>query len=304
MSGDPNHASALRLRGWCPLVAVFIAAPVLLVGVPGVRDAWPAWCWAWGLTFSLFGAMKWLTWRRASTPQISPWLQLGYLFAWPGLDARAFFHGKTAHDEPIDPRVGVVAIGKMFLGAAFFWGAARLVPDDFPFVRAWFGLAGLAIGVLGGLIHFLSWLWRAAGVDAVPIMNRPLRSVSLADFWGRRWNLAFHDFALRFIHRPLAVPFGRGPATLGVFLFSGLLHDTVVSLPAGGCYGGPTLYFLIQIVGLVVERFAPFARLAARRPLVGRAFAAVVLVGPVGSLFHRPFVERVWLPFMHAVGAL
>jgi len=35
----------------------------------------------------------------------------------------------------------------------------------------------------------------------------------LAEFWGRRWNLAFHDFVRRFVHRPIAVRFGPVAAT-------------------------------------------------------------------------------------------
>jgi hypothetical protein len=36
----------------------------------------------------------------------------------------------------------------------------------------------------------------------------------------------------------------------------------------------------------------------------GRLFALVVLVAPLGLLFHRPFVVEVVLPFMQAVGAM
>lgn len=38
--------------------------------------------------------------------------------------------------------------------------------------------------------------------------------------------------------------------------------------------------------------------------MVGRTFTALVLIGPVFLLFHRPFVERVIVPFMRAIGAL
>jgi len=304
MIAEPTNRRSHPLRGWWPLIAVSVAAPLLLLMPNELRDAFPAWVWAWVLVFAFFGAMKLLTWRRTPAPQASPWLHLGYLFAWPGLDARTFLSSNAARSEPVDPRVGVVAIGKMFLGAALFWGAARFVPFDLPLVRGWVGLAGLAIGVLGGLFHFLSWLWRAGGVDAQPIMNAPLRSRNMAEFWNRRWNIAFHDFAARFIYRPLAGRYGPAMALVGVFLFSGILHDAVLSLSAGAGHGLPMSYFLIQFVGLGVERSRLLAPLTARYPLLGRAYAVLFIVGPAGLLFHRPFIERVWLPFMRATGAI
>jgi len=307
MTGAPSPRHPHALRGWWPLLAVSIVAPLLLLGPFEVHDALPAWAWAWALVFAFFGAMKWLTWRRTPAPHASPWLHIGYLFAWPGLDARTFLHSRAAHDEPVDPRIGVVALGKLFLGAALFWGAARFVPFDWPLVRGWIGVAGLAIGVLGGLFHFVSWLWRAGGVDARPIMNRPLRATSLNDFWSRRWNLAFHDLAERFLFRPLAARFNRATATSGVFLFSGLLHEAVLSLPAGGGYGGPSLFFLAQLIGVAYERSSNLYRVLQSSwgdAILVRGYAVIFLICPSGLLFHRPFIERVWLPFMRAVGAL
>lgn len=304
MSDGGSSQRSVELHGWRPLILLAAAVLYLAFAPSELRDAFPAGVWAWGLVFAFFGAMKWLTWRRAPTSSASSRLQLGYLFAWPGLDAPTFFTSDAARREPVDPRAGVQALGKMLLGAALFWGVARFVPDDLPIVRGWVGLAALAIGVLGGLFHFLSWLWRAGGVDAQPIMNRPLRARNLADFWGRRWNLAFHDFAAQFLQLPLAKRFGRPTAIVGVFLFSGLLHDAVLSLPAEAGYGRPTAYFLFQLVGLAVEQSRLVARFVRRRPLAGRLLAAVFLLVPAGLLFHRPFIERVWLPFMAAAGAL
>jgi hypothetical protein len=307
MSAEPTNRRLHPLRGWWPLIAVSVAAPLLLLVPNELRNAVPAWAWAWALIFAFFGAMKLLTWRRTPAPKASLWLQLGYLFAWPGLDARTFFHSTAARDEPVDPRVGVVALGKLLLGAALFWCAARIVPFDWPLLRGWVGVVAVAIGILGGFFQMLSWLWRAGGVDARPIMNRPLRSTSLNDFWSRRWNLAFHDFAERFLYRPLAARFNRAVATVGVFAFSGLLHEAVLSLPAGGGYGGPSLFFLAQLIGVAYERDSNFYRALQSSwadASIVRGYAVIFLICPAGLLFHRPFIERVWLPFMHAVGAL
>jgi hypothetical protein len=43
----------------------------------------------WMLASSIYAGCKWLTWRR--TPVRAPiWQHMGYLLAWPGLDAAAF----------------------------------------------------------------------------------------------------------------------------------------------------------------------------------------------------------------------
>ena len=93
-----------------------------------------------------------------------------------------------------------------------------------------------------GTFHLLSLGWRRLGVNAMPLMRNPSRSTSLAEFWGRRWNTAFHELAARFTFRPLRRLVGAGTAASLVFLVSGLIHELVISLPAGGGYGLPTLY--------------------------------------------------------------
>ena len=41
---------------------------------------------------------------------------------------------------------------------------------------------------------------------------------------------------------------------LGVgFLFSGIVHELVISLPAQGGWGGPTVFFLLQAAAMFVE---------------------------------------------------
>lgn len=91
---------------------------------------------------------------------------------------------------------------------------------------------------------------------------------------------------------------------MAVFLTSGLIHDFVISIPARAGYGLPTLYFLLQGIGVLFERSTVGKKLQLGRGAAGRIFAAVVTVGPLGLLFPPPFIERVVVPMLHAFGAV
>jgi alginate O-acetyltransferase complex protein AlgI len=89
-----------------------------------------------------------------------------------------------------------------------------------------------------------------------------------------------------------------------VFVVSGIIHDLVISLPAGGGYGLPTIYFALQGTGVAVERSRLGKRFGLGRGIRGWCFMVVFLTVPVFWLFHPWFVMRVILPFMHAIHAL
>jgi hypothetical protein len=78
------------------------------------------------------------------------------------------------------------------------------------------------------------------------------------------------------------------------------VHDLIISLPAGAGFGLPTLYFLVQGAGILTEKSHWGRRHLRGR--AGRAFAIAVAALPAPILFHPPFITRVILPFMRAVG--
>ena len=282
------------MTGWLPLLilptAVLLLAP----------EAWPRWLFMWTLAFTIFVGCKWLTWRRTYVPDAPTWRHLGYLIAWPGLDARAFLT-----DKALSPKLGewVFASVKLLLGVLILFGMARFIPNDQPYLIGWVGMVGLVMMLHFGLFHLLSLAWRSFGVEAKPLMRWPLMACSLSDFWGKRWNTAFRDLTHRFLFRPLLKRFGGAGSVLIGFLFSGVVHDLVISVPAQGGYGGPTLYFLIQGIGILIERSRYGKRLGLARGWRGWLFTLTLLLAPVTLLFHPPFVIDVVVPFMKSVGA-
>jgi hypothetical protein len=64
------------------------------------------------------------------------------------------------------------------------------------------------------------------------------------------------------------------------------------------------LFFAVQGVGILVERSSFGRNIGLSRGAKGWLIAMLVLVFPAPLLFHPPFVERIVIPFMHAMGAL
>jgi alginate O-acetyltransferase complex protein AlgI len=134
-------------------------------------------------------------------------------------------------------------------------------------------------------------------------MDWPIAATSVSDFWGRRWNTAFRDLAHQFAFRPLVRPWGATCALAASFIFSGLVHDLVISVPARGGYGWPTLYFLVQGAAAIVERSRIGIAMGLGSGWRGWLFAMLVLLVPAYGLFHPPFIHAVIVPFLQAIGA-
>ena len=263
----------------------------------------PRWMVMWGIALALYAACKGLTYRdvRRRRAAFGRGRLAGYLLAWPGMDAAAFL----ASAEP-PPRPSafewVGAWTKTIGGVALFWCAAALAPHH-PYPAGWLAMAGILFVLHFGVFHVLSCAWRHAGVKAQPIMRNPLRATSLADFWSRRWNTAFHDLAVRFAFTPLRPIIGVVPATVAVFLVSGLIHELVISVPAGGGYGLPTAYFGFQGLAAAAERTRTGRRFGLGRGWRGRLFTVGVTAGPAFLLFPPRFIHAVILPMIAAVTA-
>ncbi len=302
---DSRDLRQLKTRGWSdwrgstPLL-LFPAAVLLLTPAE-----WPRWSFMWLLAFALFVGCKWLSWARAPERRVAPlWQKVGYLLAWPGLDARAFLRPRRPRTEDrLLPWEWIRATVSTLLGVALFWGVSRTVPVNQELLKGWVGMAGSILILHFGLFHLLSCGWRLLGIEARPLMNSPLASASLSEFWGRRWNTAFRDLTNRFLFRPLTRRIGPRWAVLTGFILSGLIHDLVISVPAGGGYGWPTLFFVVQGFALLVERSGAGRALGLGHGWCGWLFTMLVL-GPVAFwLFHPPFVKSVFVPFMGALGA-
>ena len=108
--------------------------------------------------------------------------------------------------------------------------------------------------------------------------HSPWAPQSVADFWGRRWNLWFSDWFRYVIFSPLR----RRPvlALILVFAISGLMHEWVINIPlfyvtGRALFGTMMLYFLFQAFGVLLER-----RLFKKQSRLTMLFAYLVVVVP------------------------
>lgn len=277
---------------WTPLVVLPLVAGVLGLHVT-------AWAFMWAMAYAIFFGCKWATligageaMRHASSARV-----VAYLFAWPGMDAAAFLAPRTRHAYPTRAQ-WFAAIAKLASGGLLLFAVARWF-SHLPLIAGWIGMIGTILLLHFGLFHLLALALRRMGIDAPPLMNTPLRSRSVAEFWGSRWNLGFHRLANALVFRPTVETLGVAGALMLTFTASGLVHELVITVPARGGYGLPTLYFVVQGLAVLLERHIP-----RRRKLARRAFALAVVGLPVLFLFPPPFVLNVFIPFMRAIGAM
>ncbi|HZV36136.1 MAG TPA: MBOAT family protein [Verrucomicrobiae bacterium] len=281
------------LFGWLPLLILTAIAWIF-------RNAVPSWVFMWTMALALFFGCKWLTWWQCPVNDAAMWRHWAYLFAWPGMDASAFLDPHRHAPRP-ELREWIAAMLKTFFGAAMVWEFAKLAPE--PLLMGWSGLIGCVFLLHFGTFHLLALGWQALGADAQPIMRAPILAKSLAEFWGVRWNAAFNLLVHKLIFRKLFRHVGVIGATLAVFFVSGLIHDLLLSIPARGGYGLPTLYFLLQGLGLCLENWKPVKKWTQGHPLAHRSFTIAVTAIPAFWLFHPPFIRNVILPMLHAIGA-
>ena len=197
------------------------------------------------------------------------------------------------------------SFGRSFLltGAFLFghWIYWRLVRTH--------GLSGWTLSYLGAPLVW--WMGEAGGsivrtlyLPSGRVMPLPHDHVptarSLAEFWGRRWNLWFSDWFRQVFFRPL-----RAHPVTGlflVFLVSGVIHEWVLNfnlwlITGHAPFGSMMLYFGLQPLGILFER-----RWLAHHPKANVCFAWLAVVGPVPWVVNEALLRilQLFVPYSGA----
>lgn len=268
----------------------------------GFQEQMPAWVFMWVLAFALYAASKVMTWATAVNGghANNVYRQAGYLLLWPGMDPKPFLAEELKFPTPARNE-WLWATTKTLFGATLIWAATPLLADTHWLLRAWVGMLGVIFLLHFGLFHLLALLWQQLHVPVKPLMENPVAATGLAEFWGQRWNRGFHDLIHKHLFRPVARKFGARAAMMTVFLASGLIHELVITVPAGGGYGLPTLYFLLQGLGVELERTKAGRKLGLGRGKRGWLFMFLITALPVGLLFPPVFLQNVILPMLNTI---
>ncbi len=235
-------------------------------------SAWDRMLLAVALTYLAFKA---LTSRRLAFGRA-----LGYWTLWPGMDARPFAETGPA----AGPGLMAWGLSKMAVGAALVTSRTGVRAVDVVLV-----FLGIGLLVHFGLCDVLAGFWRARGVTVERLFVNPAASRTLGEFWGRRWNRAFHAVAHEFVFRPVLRRWGGAAGILATFLFSGLLHEVLLSLPVGAGYGLPSAYFLLHGLLVLAER---------KWAIQGRLWSLFWVIAPLPLLFHPWFVRGIIFPLL------
>jgi hypothetical protein len=237
--------------------------------------------------------------RKQGSPSLPLGRWLGFAALWPGMRPGPFSRAGAAPLAGAGTLMGKGLV-RMIIGVAlvtvarFAWieTRSRLLATTLL-------LPGLSLIVHFGVFDVLAGAWRWAGVDCKPLFRSPLRSTSLGEFWGRRWNLAFSEMTMLALYQPLVRRAGRRGALAASFLGSGLLHELAISVPVRAGYGLPLGYFALHGTLVMIEgRLARSGRPIDRRPWIGRAWTLAWLLVPLPILFHRPFLVGVVWPLI------
>jgi hypothetical protein len=251
------------------------------------------------ITFALIGmkVIVVIEERGRGMEPLSPLMWAGFAGAWIGMRPRLFV---GAERESLSGAGALLRRGAMHAVTGFLLVVLARI--------AWTGthslllatvlvLPGLSLLVHFGVCNLLAGAWRWRGVACEALFRAPLRSQNLAEFWARRWNLAFSEMTTIAVYRPLVDRIGRGPALMAGFALSGLLHEMAISVPVRAGFGLPLMYFLMHGGLVLVERVLS----RAGYPLsgwAGRAWVMFWVLAPLPILFHRPFLAGLIWPLI------
>jgi hypothetical protein len=227
---------------------------------------------------------------------------LGFAFLWPGMQPSTF-HKRSSYPLSVAPyliRGVLMAIAGVSLVICARWirfHPTYLGQTGSQIVAMVFLLVGISLILHFGMFNIVTACWRWARFDCRSLFRAPLLSKSLAEFWGKRWNLAFSQMAAIGVYRPLVGNIGSRRAATVAFLFSGLLHEIGISVPVMAGFGLPMVYFVIHGLLLEFERKmeASGHSISGNRKLC-RVWVVFWLVAPTPLLFHAWFLREVAWP--------
>jgi hypothetical protein len=284
-----------RLIGWLIALALLGLGWALARPLP----PWGRLAVVWALTFAAFKVLVLLHTPAKALRGLGWWRYCGFLAGWIGMDVEAWTVARSP--SPAGPGARWALSGAAILiggGVAAALLLSLPLPERWRLAQAWCVWVLGVIAVFFGMTRLLAGFWNWLGRLVRPVFDQPVYARSLADWWGRRWNLAVHDTLTIAVWQPLRGRLGPVWASGAVFLLSGLLHELLLSYPAGGGWGGPSVYFAIQAGGMLAERRSGLRRILRAAPWRRAAWTLGVTLIPGPLLFHPPLLLALVAPWL------
>ena len=178
---------------------------------------------------------------------------------------------------------GGLAVTLASLHVALF-EAEALAPTPRWLVRQALGLVACYFGVEAALRAF-EVVYRALGLRPPVLHDHPILSLSLAEFWGRRWNRVVGHWLFSTLYRPFALAGRASTGVAATFLGSALLHMYFTWAAIG--FGWSLVmasFFVLQVPLMLLE-----VRLDQRRwPARWRRLWTLGCLGLTAPLFVEP----------------
>jgi hypothetical protein len=167
--------------------------------------------------------------------------------------------GYARHGAKPELRPRLLASASIALGLGYgalclaLFVAPKLAPAAGWAVRYGAGILLCYFGVEGALRAF-EFFDRCFGLSPPVLHQHPVLSLSLAEFWGRRWNRVVGHWLFTALYRPLALRKRPVLAVLAAFVGSAILHQYFTWAAIG--FGWSLImasFFLLQVPLLLLE---------------------------------------------------
>lgn len=199
--------------------------------------------------FVIFFLMKMTGWFLAFDPRPRLWR---FLFTTPLLSARTYVRNVFPKDS-LRIILLKLLLSVTYIGLIIWLAQNFLLPLNYFKIVLIAPMIYLFTEFMGAFGQFLFY---PASSGVAPIHFHPLKSRSLSEFWGKRWNFWVRDWL-----RDVSQFQRRRPVKkiIVTFLVSGFFHELLVNLPYFlyfriNHFGNMTLYFACQGLGLWLER--------------------------------------------------
>lgn len=184
-------------------------------------------------------------------------------------------------------------LSRMIIGSTVYFISILYIPEKFYMLKLMTSLIGISLFLHFGILNIETWLWNCFGAKCNELFVSPMKSASLNEFWGKRWNLAFSEMTVLTVFRPLKKYVSIESAEFLSFLASGLLHEMAISVPVKKGYGLPLLYFLIHGILMQLEKKSSLVKKILSHRIGRHIWVISSLVLPMPILFHSDFAREV-----------